>query len=150
MSRRSRRPRSASRSSLADSCSSGASTPMSRTRSRWPASCTITVSPSLTRTTRARGQLAGGAAAAIAAAATSAPAARRSGTGQQDDALGVLDGGEQRGDRLPELRVDHLRRQLGEREQHEAPLVQLGVRDLEIALVDHVLVEEQDVEIDDA
>src|SRR5215475_8030898 len=73
-----------------------------------------------------------------------------SGARHQDDPLVVLHRGQHRRHRLPELRVHDLRRQLGERQEDEPTLVHLGMRNLERPLVDDVLIEEQDVEIDDA
>src|SRR5689334_22381056 len=73
-----------------------------------------------------------------------------SGAWHERDALRILHRREQRRDRLPELRMYDVRRELGEREQHEPTLVHLGMRNLERALLDDLLIAEEDVEIDDA
>src|SRR5690242_6036992 len=81
------------------------------------------------------------------ASSRAASVAEASGAGEERDALRVLHGREQGRDRLPELRVDDVRRELGERQEYEAALVHLGMGDLEGPLLDHLLVAEEDIEV---
>src|SRR5437879_3837045 len=71
-----------------------------------------------------------------------------SGPREQRHPLLVLQGCEETGDALTELGMDQLGCELGEREEDEAALVQLGMRDLEGPLLHDVLVAEEDVEVD--
>src|SRR5713226_4742779 len=68
---------------------------------------------------------------------------------EQDDFLRVLQAAEQLGDGGAELRVRDVGGELRERQEYEAPLLHLGVRQLQVALVDRLIVEEEEVEVDD-
>src|SRR5882724_8431605 len=69
---------------------------------------------------------------------------------EQDDLLRVLQAPQNLRDRRSVLRVGDVRGELGERQQDEAALVHLGVRDLQRAFGDGLIVEQQDIEIYDA